>query len=117
MLKMKKILGILLALCFVLSVTAGAASAYDKDKNFGDKDKDKNFGHDGKDKKYDDHKKFKKVWIRGHFETKIVKKVVFKHGHRIVIKKVIKIFIPGHWEFIKVNNWNNHGNWNNNYRR
>ena len=113
MLKMKKILGILLALCFVLSVTAGAASAYG-DNDHSDKDKK----YDDHHKKYDDHhKKFKKVWIRGHFETKIVKKVVFKHGHRIVIKKVIKIFIPGHWEFIKVNNWNNHGNWNNNYRR
>ena len=104
---MKKILGILLALCFVLSVTAAAASAgpaseYNKkdvkDKNFKN-GHDKNFknGHDKKDR-HDNRGKWNRgKWIAGHYEKKVVKTVVYKHHQKIVLKKVIKVWVPGHW--------------------
>ena len=99
MVKMKKILGILLALCFVLSVTAAAASANGNDEpKFGDH-KPKFGDHK---QKFGDHKqKFdrynKGKWIPGHYETKVVKKVVYKHHQKIVIKKIIKVWVSGHW--------------------
>jgi len=87
---MKKILGILLALCFLVSVTAGAVSAKPVEKF-------------DKDKKFDKHDKcFKKVWIKGFWEKKVVKKVTWHHGEKKVVKKVIKIWHKGYWKVIKV---------------
>ena len=110
MANMKKILGILLALCFVLSVTAASAAAS------GNHDVvDHNKKHDDRnDKKFDNHRDGKKFndkkdrhdnrgkwnrgkWIAGHYEKKVVKTVVYKHHQKIVIKKVIKVWVPGHW--------------------
>jgi Ni/Co efflux regulator RcnB len=106
MVKMKKILGILLALCFVLSVTAGAASANGNDRSkFGDhkqKFDDHKQKFDGHKQKFGDYKqKFdrynKGKWVPGHYEVKIVKKVVYKHHKKFVIVEKIKVWIPGHW--------------------
>ena len=100
---MKKILGILLALCFVLSVTAASAAASDNN-NFGDhgkKNNDRDKFNDKKDvKKFNDKKdrhNNRGKWIAGHYEKKVVKHVVYKHHQKIVIKKVIKVWVPGHW--------------------
>lgn len=106
MLKQKKgIIAILLALCFLLSVTAGAAAASDNNfkENKFDKHNDKKFDKHN-DKKFDKHndKCFKKVWIKGFWEKKVVKKVFYKHGHRVVVKEVIKKWHPGHWKIIKI---------------
>jgi hypothetical protein len=94
---MKKILGILLALCFVLSVTAASAAAgedhnYKKDKK---DDYKKELKGEGKGKY--GHKYIKWIWVPGHFEKKVIKKVIYKHHQKIVIKKIVKIWIPGHW--------------------
>jgi len=88
---MKKILGILLALCFLVSVTAGAAGASGNEKksDWG-KDKKSNWGQE---KKHD--KCFKKVWVKGFWQ-----KIIIKKGHHEV--KIIKKWHPGHWKIIKV---------------
>ena len=44
--KMKKILGILLAVCFLMSVTAAAVSAGENQEKDGGKDKYNNYGKD-----------------------------------------------------------------------
>jgi hypothetical protein len=92
---MKKILGILLALCFLVSVT-GAASAAD-------------FKGPKEEKKFDKHndKCFKKVWVKGHLEFKKVTKFIkVKDGHHgfkvIKINKIVKTWVPGHWKIVKV---------------
>lgn len=96
---MKKIIGIFLAVCFVLSVTAAAASAgydnnYKKDKKDNYKKYDKK---DGKDKKY------KKNWVKGHSEKKKVKyyqkKWVGFRYIQVVYYKIIMIWIPGFWSW------------------
>ena len=84
---MKKMLGILLALCFVVSVTAGAAAAAP--------------GYGQKDKKHDE-KCFKKVWVKGHVEFKKVTKVIEKHHKKIIVTKIVKKWVPGHWKIVKV---------------
>jgi len=103
MLKMKKILSILLMLIFVTSVTAAAASAHE-DKYVGHKDVkkvvviEKKFNHHNK---FDNHKRHQEFnrghWVPGHYETKIVKKVVYRHHQKIVIKQITKVWVPGHW--------------------
>ncbi len=101
MLKQKKgIIAILLALCFLLSVTAGAVSA--KPEGYGNKFDDKKKFDD--EKRFDKHndKCFKKVWIKGYWEKIVIKKVYFKHGHKVVVKEVIKKWHKGHWKIIKV---------------
>lgn len=100
---MKKILGILLALCFLVSVTAGAVSAKSND------DFKKSDDHG---KKFDKHDKcFKKIWIKGFWEKKVVKKVTWHHGEKKVVKKVIKIWHKGYWKIVKVpcKHHDNHG--------
>ncbi len=81
---MKKILGILLAVCFVLSVTAAAVSAAPGDgyrKYNNDRDGKNRFdnGHDGRNK-YDNHDNKKNYG--NHYGQK-------KHKH----------FRPGHWGY------------------
>lgn len=95
---MKKIIGILLALCFLVSMTAGAASA-NGGKEKKDWGNDKNWGNDR------DHKKcFEWKWIKtkGHMEKIVEKKVFYKHGEKVVVKTVKKVWVPGKWIKIKV---------------
>jgi len=91
--QMKKIIGILLAMCFVLSVTAAAVSAHPGDdhnyRGHGNHWNDWN-GHNGGHHNGGHY-------VPGHFETKIIKNVVYKHHEKIVIKKIIKVWVPGHW--------------------
>jgi len=90
---MKKIIGILLALCFLVAMTAGAASASGNDKNWNDHNKDK------------DHKKcFEWKWIKtkGHMQKIVEKKVFYKHGEKVVVKIVKKVWVPGKWIKVKV---------------
>gem|GEM_PF-2566206 len=105
-LKMKKIIGVFLAVCFVLSVTAAAASAGGADQN---KYRDKKIINDGNTKSLKNDKgknihNWKQkfwiwVWVPGHYEFKVIKMGGYdKHHHRTVIKKVIRIWIPGQWE-------------------
>ena len=125
--KMTKILGILLAVCFVLSVTAAAASAGVADGQGQKKNNDqmsfngkKVIKHDGKEKslKQDggrnahfwNNKMWMWVWVPKHCENKVIKtvKIVKEHGKqkKIVVKKVVKVCKPAHWElkFFKFNN-------------
>jgi hypothetical protein len=108
---MKKILGILLAVCFVLSVTAASASASGADyggKKVANDGYSKKVVNDGYSKslKHDQGKNIHQwknklwmwVWVPGHFDKKVIKTVKIVHHKKIVIKKVIKIWIPGHWE-------------------
>ena len=115
--QIKKILGILLAFCFLMSVTAAAVSAApdnvvktdkdkqkindDKDKNKDkDKDKDKNKDKD-RDKNIDKYHRGK--WVPGHWEIKFVKtivkqKVFVDHHWKIITKvvyKPVKVWVPG----------------------
>jgi len=100
--KMKKILGILLVVCFVLSVTAASASASVADHG------GKKVANDGYSKsiKQDQGKNIHQwknnywmwIWVPGHFEKTVIKTIKIVHHQKIVIKKVIKIWIPGHWK-------------------
>jgi|SRR5664280_1081048 Ni/Co efflux regulator RcnB len=124
--QMKKILGILLAVCFLMSVTAAAVSAgpvaefkknddghgkkvddKKKDDDKAKKDREDKARKDREDKaRKDKDKKFNKgKWIRGHFETKVVKKFIgFGKHHKPIYKyKLIKFWVPGH--FVKFNNF------------
>ncbi len=108
--KMKKILGILLALCFVLSVTAAAVSAapqYGNKDKYGDKDKyggkDKYDGKDKyndknkyNDKKYDNHYGKKKHFMKGHWGYKKVKHNKDKK-HKSFWFSNERYWIPGYW--------------------
>ena len=125
MTKMTKILGILLAVCFVLSVTAAAASAGAADGNKNTKNNEFKFmgknikSHSNSEKslKQDggrnahlwNNKLWMWVWVPTHYEKKVIKtvKIVKVHGHKktVVVKKVVNVCIPGHWElkFFKFN--------------
>jgi Ni/Co efflux regulator RcnB len=94
--EMKKILGILLAVCFLMSVTAAAVSAGDnRDNNWNGKDKKddgKKWGD--KDDKWGNHNKPKFVW-KCHTEYKrVLVKIIYKHHG-----KPIKIY---KWKAFKV---------------
>ncbi len=112
--EMKKILGILLAVCFLMSVTAAAVSAGtsenkwngNKDKKDDNKKDDRNKKDDekkwGDDKKKDDgkkwgddrHKKVEYKW-KCHTEYKrVLVKIIYKHHG-----KPIKIY---KWKAFKV---------------
>ena len=114
MVNMKKILGILLALCFVVSVTAAAASAnqnngpkFDNHNN-GPKFDNHNNGpkFDNHKPKFDNHKpKFdnhnKRHHHPAHWENKRV-------GHRVFVQScgcyktvyvIQKVFIKEYWGF------------------
>jgi hypothetical protein len=87
---MKKILGILLAVCFLMSVTAAAVSA---DKVTVIKPNEKKGFHPG-----DKHgPKFIKVctWQKPHMEKKVIKNVVYKHHKKVVTFKTVWIKVPG----------------------
>ncbi len=100
---MKKILGILLAVCFLLSVTAASASAHDtysKLKKADPQEKREQFkkGDPQKDKKPE-----KKTWMKGHSEKKNVKhfekKKVGQRYVTTVVYKIIYVWIPGFWSY------------------
>ena|SRR5665647_1383402 len=107
--EMKKILGILLAVCFLMSVTAAAVSAGGNDKqqgpmgkDSGGRDKGPN-GHDGKigPAVKQSAKHFKKVcYTKTVWKNKLVGfKYIKVHGH----KKAIPIFrkVPVHFRVCK----------------
>jgi len=111
--KVKKILGILLALCFVLSVTAAAVSAapvndkydgkqkYDSKQKYDGKQKyDAKNKYDSKnnynDKKYDNNYGKKKYFMQGHWGHKKVKHNKDKK-HKSFWYTFDKYWIPGYW--------------------
>ena len=100
--QIKKILGILLAFCFVMSVTAATAAANDNNNWSKDKKDDKNWNH----KNWNHEQKFKIVYkmvkVPGHWDKKVVKKVVYKNHQKIVIKKVVKVWVPAKWITVPV---------------
>src|SRR5674476_525179 len=106
--QMKKILGILLAVCFLMSVTVAAVSAAPSPVN-------KQNG------KFTSSKHVEKITyklvkipahivkIPAHIEFKKVKKFIgFKHGKKVYKTITIKIRVPAKW--IKVPVYNNHDN-------
>lgn len=106
---MKKILGILLAFCFVLSVTAAAVSAapnYDGKNGYNNHNDSKNKydNHDGKNKydnhdgknKYDNHYGKKKYFMKGHWGYKKVKHNKDKK-HKSFWFSNLRYWIPGYW--------------------
>ncbi|MDR7664507.1 hypothetical protein RG963_01655 [Methanosarcina sp. Z-7115] len=108
MLKMKKILGILLAFCFVMSVTAAAVSAApfdsknvynnhnDGNKKYDNHDGNKKYdNHDG-NKKYDNHYGKKKYQMKGHWGYKKVKHNKDKH-HKSFWYSNDRYWIPAYW--------------------
>lgn len=115
--QIKKILGILLAFCFLMSVTAAAVSAApdnmrtDKDKlkiidpredkkKDDDKKRDDNKKRDDDKKRDNDRDRMKRGHFeKGHFEWKLVKEYKKIRGHIVVIKVWKRVFIPGHWVF------------------
>jgi len=116
--QMKKTLGILLAVCFLMSVTAASVSAAEKSAPL----------------KHFEKVKYKLVKIPAHFECKLVKKLIgYKHHKPVYKAKMVKIFVPTKWikVLVKVpvykkvpvynnnhpvnNNNNNHHNNNNNH--
>lgn len=97
---MKRILGILLALCFLMSVTAAAVSAepvkigQKDDKNFGQKD-DKNFGQK------DDHRGDfnKRHYHPGHWEKHREGHREYRNNHWVVVYKVITVYKNAYWGY------------------
>src|SRR5665647_458455 len=105
--QMKKILGILLAVCFLMSVTVAAVSAASSPVN----------KQNGKftPSKHVEKIKYKLVKIPAHIEFKKVKKFIgFKHGKKVYKTITIKIRVPAKWIKVPVYN-NNHNNNNNNH--
>jgi len=105
--QMKKILGILLAICFLMSVTVAAVSAAPSPVN----------KQNGKftPSKHVEKIKYKLVKIPAHIEFKKVKKFIgFKHGKKVYKTITIKIRVPAKWIKVPVYN-NNHNNNNNNH--
>jgi hypothetical protein len=97
---MKRILGILLALCFVLSVTAAAASAgpvgFDKDKKKDD-GKKWDFGKPKIEKKV--IKTLKVVKVKGGVKIlQLVKYTKKIHGHKDIV------WFTKEWTFVKIQN-------------
>jgi Ni/Co efflux regulator RcnB len=103
--EMKKILGILLAVCFLMSVTAAAVSAGNVDHTVGnnkDKDKDK----DKKDYKKEDKKEDKKKDDGKKWGDDRHKKVEFKWKCHTEYKRVlVKIIYKHHGKPIKIYKW------------
>ncbi|MGA9188898.1 MAG: hypothetical protein WB014_10170 [Methanosarcina sp.] len=108
MLKMKKILGILLAVCFVLSVTAAAVSAgpanYFKDKKdfrydnhrYDKKDRyDRGDRYDKKDR-YDDKKRH---YNPSHWGKERVGHREFRNHSWTVVYVYIQVFIKEYWTY------------------
>jgi len=120
--QMKRILGILLALCFLMSVTAASVSAGAADQKVDDhqkvndhqkvddkkkeddkarkdrddkarKDRDDKARKDRDDKKRHDDR-FKP---KGHWEIIKVKHVAWKHGHKFVWFTVKKVWVSNHY--------------------
>ncbi|OEU43737.1 hypothetical protein BGV40_02485 [Methanosarcina sp. Ant1] len=102
--KMNKIIGILLAVCFLLSVTVAAVSAGaspaagygDKTNGYKENNNDKwgGGGHGGHDDKWDGHGKKKWVWkCHTEYKKKLVKIIYKHHGKPIKIYK---------WKAVKV---------------
>jgi hypothetical protein len=88
MFKMKRILGILLAVCFLMSVTVAAVSAEplkiggEHGKKIGDKD---------------DRDKMKRGHFeKGHFEWKLVNEYKKIHHHWVVVKVWKYVWVPAH---------------------
>lgn len=99
--QMKKILGILLAVCFFMSVTVAAVSADQFSKTIDPKKDFKPI------KKIEFKIVYKTVWkwvyIKSHIELKKVKKVVgYKHGKPVYKIVTIKVKVPGEWKKIPV---------------
>jgi hypothetical protein len=94
MMKMNKILGILLAVCFLMSVTVAAVSAAEP-KGIVKKDEGPKF-NDPRNHQEDG----KKIchWVRAHWEQKVItikKKVGFgRHKRTIEIKKKVWVRVP-----------------------
>ena len=101
--QIKKILGILLAVCFLMSVTAAAVSAAEPGNLIVKENKKIEQGNVivKENKKIEQgnvivkNYKEKKV-VKGQWEWKLVKQVVIKNHHRFVISKWIKVWIPAH---------------------
>lgn len=105
---MRKILGILLALCFVLSVTVAAVSAAPDSYKSGDRNKyNDDHKYDGKNKyndnhkydnknKYDNHYSKKKYFMKGHWGYKKVKHNKDKK-HKSFWFSNERYWIPGYW--------------------
>ncbi len=89
-LKMRKILGILLGVCFLLSVTAAAVSAAPFDGKIGC-----NNHNDGK-KKFDNHYGKKKYFMKGHWGYKRVKHNKDKH-HQTFWYRNEGYWVPGYY--------------------
>ena len=108
MLKMKKILGILLAFCFVMSVTAAAVSAApfdgknvynnhnDGKKIYDNHDGKKKYDNHNDKKKYDNHDGKKKYQMKGHWGYKKVKHNKDKH-HKSFWYSNDRYWIPAYW--------------------
>src|SRR5665811_1670136 len=108
--QMKKILGILLAVCFLMSVTVAAVSATSSPVN-------KQNSKFTPSKHVEKYKLVKipahLVKIPAHIEFKKVKKFIgFKHGKKVYKTITIKIRVPAKWikvpaKWIKVPVYNN----------
>src|SRR5664280_569447 len=106
--QMKRILGILLALCFLMSVTAASVSAGAADQKVDDHQKvndhqkvDDKKKEDDKARKDRDDKARKdrddKAKTKGHGEIIKVKHVAWKHGHKFVWFTVKKVWVSNHY--------------------
>src|SRR5664280_997371 len=120
--QMKRILGILLALCFLMSVTAASVSAGAADQKVDDhqkvndhqkvdgkkkeddkarKDRDDKARKDRDDKarkNRDDKKRHDdRFKPKGHWEIIKVKHVAWKHGHKFVWFTVKKVWVSNHY--------------------
>jgi hypothetical protein len=117
--KMKKTLGILLAVCFVLSVTVAAVNAAPGSGNNILGTVHNTVPGPGPIIKPGpgpiikpgpgpiikpgprNNIKQKGKWIPRHCENKVVKKVLIIHHKRVVVPKVVKVCKPGKWIYFR----------------
>jgi hypothetical protein len=116
MLKMKKILAILLAVCFLVSITAASASAHEekkvvekkivkvektvvkKDKRFGDRDEHK-FRGDRDEHRFGEHNRHHRHFHPGHWEKHKVPHKKFINHKYVYVYVYESVFVQGYWGF------------------
>ena len=101
---MKRILGILLALCFLMSVTAAAVGAsgnvnYRENnfKNFEERHKEDHFKKNN-EFRFNEHGK-KKHFHPGHWENERRGHREFRNNKYIVVYEIIKVYKVSYWSF------------------
>jgi uncharacterized protein YxeA len=101
---MKRILGILLAVCFLMSVTAAAVGACENNNKCGDENHFNKFEEKHKEDHFKNNNEFrfnehgkKKHFHPGHWENERRGHREFRDNRYIVVYEIIKVYKVSYW--------------------